>query len=189
MTIEDQIKKECWDNSFHNLGTSYIFQERVKCYKILIKIITILGLAVPLILGGIVLSYGNKSIVLLIALLIAAPLSILQIALSGISLALGWDDKLAISLESQTDNRIIGEEFEKLAKFPPNNIDEFRMQFEIIKIKDQSRKNQDDKISFSNREIRKGMRYALWIRQKECATCKIIPVAMTPTNCKTCGNF
>lgn len=190
MTIkEEEIRKECWEKSLHALGTSYVFQLKTKFYKVWIRIITILGLVVPLLLGATVAAYGQKSEILGLAILIAAPISIFQIVLSGISLASKWDDQLAYSLESQSENRKISEEYETLAKYPPTDISELEKMFAIIQTKDEARIRQDEKISFSAKENRKGMRYALWIRKKECATCKTIPSSMTPTKCETCGNF
>lgn len=190
MTVkEEEIRKECWDKSLYALGTSYVFQLKTKFYKVWIRIITILGLVVPLLLGATAAAYGQNSNILGIALGIAAPLTIFQIVLSGISLAAKWDDLLAYSLESQSENRKLSEEYETLAKYPPATIEELEKKFAIIQTKDEARIRQDEKISFSAKENRKGMRYALWIRKKECATCKTIPSSMNATKCETCGNF
>lgn len=186
---EEQIRQECWDKSLHALGTSYVFELKTKFYKSWIRIITILGLVVPLLLGATVAAYGQKSGILGVAIAITAPITILQIVLSGISLAVKWDDQLAHSLESQTENRIISEEYENLAKYPPIEINELEKRFAIIKTKDDARIRQDEKISFSAKENRRGMRYALWIRKKECVTCKKVPLSMNPTDCETCGKF
>lgn len=188
-TTEETIRQECWNKSFHALGTSYVFQLKAKSYKTWIRIITILGIVVPLLLGATAAAYGQNSNILGIAITVAAPITIFQIALSGISLVAKWDDQLAYSLESQTENRIISEEYENLAKYPPTATGELERMFSIIKTKDEARIRQDEKITFSAKENRKGMRYALWIRKKECATCKAIPSSMTPTKCDTCGNF
>lgn len=118
-----------------------------------------------------------------------APVTIFQIVFSGISLVYKWDDKFSYSLESQTDNRILSEDFQNLAKYSAIDIHELEKSFVVLKAKDNARNVQDEKIHFSDKENRKGMRYALWIRQKECATCKTIPKSMKSTDCDTCGNF
>jgi mobilome CxxCx(11)CxxC protein len=186
---EESIRKECWNKSLHTLGTSYVFQLKTKYYKKWIRIITILGLVVPLLLGAVVAAYGQNSKVLEIVIIITAPIGIFQIVLSGISLVAKWDDQLAYALESQTDNRVISDEYENLAKWPPLEIEKLEKEFAIIKTKDDARIKQDEKISFSPKENRKGMRYALWIRQKECVTCKKVPLSMAPSSCETCGKF
>lgn len=148
-----------------------------------------MGLVVPLLLGATVAAYGANSAILNIAIAITAPISIFQIVLSGISLASKWDDQLAYSLESQSENRILTEAYEELAKYPPTDLIEHKRRFDVIKAKDDARIRQDEKVSFSIKENRRGMRYALWIRKKKCGTCQIVPTSMTPSNCDTCGNF
>jgi len=189
MTKEEQIKQDCWDNSLMTIGTSYVFTQKAKRYKIYIRTITILGLIVPLLLGALVAAYGQNSSILTIAIVITAPIAILQVVLSGISLVLKWDDLLAYSLESQTENRILFDEYQKLAKYSTTDILELEKQFYILKVKDNARTVQDEKITFTGKENRKGMRYGLYILKRQCATCNTIPQSMTPTDCNTCGNY
>ncbi len=189
MTKEDQIRQECWDKALHSLGTSYIFSLKASNFKMRIRLISVLGVIAPLLLGATAAAYGLDSKLTTLALSVTAPIAIFQIVFSGISLNYKWDDQFAYALESQTDNRIISEHFQHLGKYSASDINELEKQFEIWKAKDNARAVQDDKIKFTDKENRKGMRYALWIRQKECATCKTIPTSMTPTQCMTCGNF
>jgi len=189
MTKEEQIRQECWDKAIHTLGTSYVFSLKGNIYKKRIKIIAVLGIVAPLLLGATATAYGLASNLTVIALIVTAPVTIFQIVFSGISLVYKWDDKFSYSLESQTDNRILSSDFENLGKYSATDIHELEKQFEVLKAKDNARTVQDEKIHFSDKEYRKGMRYALWIRQRECTTCKIAPKSMKPTDCDTCGNF
>lgn len=189
MTKEEQIRQECWDKSLHTLGTSYVFLLKANTFKKRIRFISVLGVVAPLLLGATAAAYGQNSIITTLALTITAPIVVFQIVFSGISLVYKWDDLFAYSLESQSDNRIISDNFKNLGKYSASDINELEKQFDILKTKDNARTIQDEKIKFTDKENRKGMRYALWIRQKECATCKLVPTSMTPTNCKTCGNF
>jgi mobilome CxxCx(11)CxxC protein len=70
----------------HCLGTSYIFSLKAKTYKTRIRIITILGVVVPILIGATATTYGQSSTVLTIAISITALLAILQAVLSAISL-------------------------------------------------------------------------------------------------------
>ncbi len=189
MTSITDIQKDCWDNSLHCLGTSYVFSEKANSAKKRIRLITILGIIVPLCLGGVAASYGANSKILVWAISIAAPLSILQLILSAVSLVYKWDDTMAYSLESQTDNKMITDEYQHLAKNPLSTIPEMQNAFDFIKVKDRNRETQDNKITFTTKDNRKGMRYALWIMRRACATCGQIPPSMNPSNCNTCGNF
>jgi len=183
---EERLRRACWDAALHALGTSYVFQEKAKTYKTRIRIITVLGLAVPLLLGATLAAFGQKSNLPGIALSVTAPIAIIQIVLSGVSLVYKWDDTLAYSLESLADNRILSDEYKTLAEFPPTDLIN---QFALIKTKDNARIAQDEKMSISAKEKRIGMHYSLWILRKECETCKVVPTSMTATKCDTCGNF
>ncbi|WP_367864385.1 mobilome CxxCx(11)CxxC protein [Pedobacter sp. WC2423] len=185
----EQLRSDSWSKSLNALGTSYIFQEKVKVYKRLIRLITVFGIAAPLLLGATLAAYGGNSIVLIIAVTITAPITIAQVLLSAVSLVYKWDEQLAYSLESLTDNRVISEQYEEIAKFPPTSLLEHETKYSLLKARDDFRTAQDEKIVFTSKENCKGMRYALWIRKKECATCKLIPINMSPTECQTCGKF
>ena len=189
MSKEEQIRQECWVKSLHALGTSYIFSLKGNTFKNRIRFISVLGVVAPLLIGATAAAYGLNSSFTTLALSIAAPITVFQIVFSGISLVYKWDDQFAYSLESQSDNRNISEEFETLGKYGSTDIIALEKQFEKLKAIDNARTIQDEKIRFSEKENRKGMRYALWVRQKECATCKMIPTSMEPSNCKTCGTF
>jgi mobilome CxxCx(11)CxxC protein len=144
---------------------------------------------VPLLLGGVAATYGSNSSVLIWALIIAGPISIAQLVLSGVSLVYKWDDLLAYSLESQTDNRQLSDSYQTLAKFPPADLNDLDSQFSVLKAKEEARNNQDDKVSFSDKENRLGMRYGLFIFKRKCEGCKEQPISMIPTKCGICGNF
>lgn len=192
MTKEEQIRQECWDKAIHTIGTSYVFSLKANTYKKRIKIITALGVVAPLLLGATVAAFGLNSKLSSFILLVAAPVTIFQIVFSGISLVYKWDDLFSYSLESQTDNRIISDDFQNLGKYSATDISELEKQFEVLKARDNARTVQDEKINFSGKDKRRGMRYALWLRQRECTTCKKIPPSIKPTSCEfcdTCGNF
>ncbi len=185
----EELRIECWNRALNARGTSYIFSIRADKYKRLIRLITVLGIIVPILLGGVVATYGAKSNVLIWTIVIAAPISVIQLLLSGVSLVYKWDDQLAYSLESQTDNRQLSEEYEALAKFPPPDLNVFKSDFQILKTKEAARTNQDDKVRFSDKENRRGMRYGLMIFKRECLGCKKQPLSLKPSECDICGNY
>lgn len=184
-----QIQNECWVKLTHCLGTSYIFGEKAKKIKIFLKSISILGIVVPVLIGGVAATYGANSEYLIWALIITGPITITQLILSVLSLVLKQEDKLAYAMESQTDNRVLYEEYKRLAQNPLATAQAMQTTFDLINAKDQARTTQDEKYTFTERENRKGMRYALKITQRPCATCHKTPTNMTPSNCETCGNF
>ena len=186
---EKRIRQNCWEKAIQCLGTSYIFQVKAKEYAKYLKYITILGIIVPLITGGIAMGYGQYSQYLSYFLVIAVPLSIFQVILSSIALIYKWEDNLSYSLESQSENRKLSEDFKQLAENTSITSAELEHKFELFKTMDDARSKQDEKITFSSKENCKGMRYALKIFQIECAICKKVPIDMEPTNCDNCGKF
>lgn len=183
----DAILIECWNKALHCLGTSYVFQKKAEKYEKWIRYNTILGLIVPLSVGSMALSYGLQSPSFAYVIAVAIPLSTLQIIISGISLANKWDTKLAYSLESQTANRILYDKYTDLVKFGSN--ESLQVDFNLIKAEDNARNTQDEKYTFTGKETRRGMRYALYIAQRQCAVCNEKPLSMDPTQCNVCGNF
>lgn len=184
-----QIRQNCHKKAIYCLGTSYIFQEKAKRYARYLKWISILGIIVPLITGGIAMGYGQYSQYLSYFLAIAVPLSIFQVILSSIALIYKWEDNLSYSLESQSENRKLSEDFKQLAKNTSITGIELEHKFELFSTMNDARSQQDEKITFSSKEDCKGMRYALKIFQIECPICKKVPIDMEPTNCDNCGKF
>lgn len=54
-----QIKIEYWDKSLHALGTSYVFSLKAKRLKTALRIISLLGIIIPILLGGILTGYKS----------------------------------------------------------------------------------------------------------------------------------
>ena len=188
-TKTDQIRQDCRDKALHCLGTSYVFQKKAERLEKLSRLISLLGVIVPLLIGGVATTYGFNTQILKWAIWIVAPISLFQLLLSGISLVNKWDSQLSYALESQSENRILSEQYQKLTKFPPSTEVELEKQFDVLSAKDSERTKQDEKVNFSDKENRMGMRYGLMILQRQCVSCKEIPLYMTPTECLVCGKF
>lgn len=186
----EKVKLECWDQYIHTLGTSYIFGERVKFFKFCIKIITLLSLFVPTLLGASLLTWGVNSEIVRVMLIIAGVLSVAQAGLSSISLIYKWDDELIYSMESQTENNLFHDEYKRIAEYFGSNNEVFSLEFQILKTKNAARSVQDNKHPITSREMRLGMRYALLMQQRPCAICKKIPLYMDEkSECGNCGKL
>ncbi|WP_241285517.1 mobilome CxxCx(11)CxxC protein [Chryseobacterium arthrosphaerae] len=187
--MSDQIRQECWEKATHCLATSYVFQQKAINYEKNLRINSMFGIIIPLAIGAIATTYGNNSNYLKTALFISSPFLVIQAILSGISLINKWDHNLSYSLESQTANRILADKFKNLAKYPPSDELELKQKFDILTTEDNERTKQDEKIKFSIRENRKGLRYALMILRINCTICNSTPQNMEPTQCTNCGKF
>ncbi len=182
---DNKIKQQCWDKAVHSYGTGYIFQQRAAILKNRIKILTFFGIAVPLSIGSIVMSFGQHQKILATALIIAGILGMLQLVGSAWSLVAKWDDSYSYSLEATSANYRLSHAYKKLAE--SSSLDKSR--FDLLEQEDQSRMDMDYKQGISENEKREGMRAALKQFQRTCVQCKQVPFSMKPSNCDVCGNF
>lgn len=184
----EQIRQECWDKAQQCLATHYIFRRKSEIYERYIRVNTLLGILTPLTLGAVIATYGLEGDFSKIALLVAGPLSIIQVILSGLAVVNKWDSLLSYSVESLTANRIAYDSFVRLAKYPPADFNQHKNEYEKLSIIASEREMQDEKIHFSPKEDRIGTRYALWIMQRTCPVCKKTPTSSRRSNslCGTC---
>ncbi len=187
-----QIKRDCTRYSINCLGKSHIFTLRAKSLRFWITVVSVSGILVPLVVGGIAGTFGADNDVLIIALIVASPLGLIQLVLSALSLLLKWDDRLAYSMESSTANSNLSEEFQNLRQYAPTDVNDLETEFRILQEREKARDEQDKKYLFRAVEERIGLRYALYIKQIPCVSCQIVPTGREATEvdtCKTCGNF
>lgn len=190
MNEEEQIlRTDAWDKAIHSFGNAYIFSKRADFYKKWIRFVTILGIIVPLTIGATASGYGFNSEILKQTISISIPLTIIQLIISVFALVNNWSDNLSYSLEATNDYGNLSEKFKKLGKYPPNETHILKQQVEITETKYNSRNAQDSKYCIKERELRKGMKYALREFQRPCLGCKKTPVSIIPTECDVCGKF
>lgn len=195
MNTENQIdeynnlRQDCWNDALHSFGTAYIYSKRSRKIGKLLKINNFLGIIVPVVIGGIVTSYNVSADALQIILIIAAPISVLQLILSVLSLTNKWDDSYSYYLESTNDNGQLSNDYTNLAKYPPDHKNDLKSKKDLIDVKYQIRNTSDTKYQLSDMEKREGMRYSLRKFQRKCAGCAVIPVDMKSTTCGVCGEF
>lgn len=188
-TEEEKLKIECWDRALNCYGYSYIFSKRSHFYNKWNRTSTLLGIMVPLAIGGIATGYGKDSIILNYFIYIAIPLSITQLLISGLSLVNNWNDYLSYSFDADKDYNLLSEEYKKLAKSSYEATFDFKKQFEALELKYQIRSESDIKYFISDRERRMGMRWALREFKRKCVGCNEVPISMESTECAVCGNF
>lgn len=185
----DKLRIKCHDQSFHSFGKAYIFQKRAQAYSKLINLNTVLGIIIPVFIGATVLGYGIENQFLQYMMLIAIPLSIFQLLVSTVSVVFKWSDELSYANEAIQSHQYISDRFKKLGEFSKNSFEELDKEYELLNTFSQARKEQDAKHNLKDWELRMGMRYALREFQRECVSCKKIPVSMESTTCPVCGDF
>ena len=187
--LYNKLRQDLFNKALHSYGTGFIRSESSKRIQKSSTILTFLGILVPILVGGIVTTYGTESNILKYAIIIAAPISLVQLVLSVWSIVNRWNEKQAYYLESQIENYSFASKYETLAKFPPEAYEELKKESEKIDLLKHGRDIQDSKEELSEKQKRKGMRYALRKYKRICAGCNIVPISMKPTDCEICGNF
>lgn len=177
----------CRDNAVHTLATSYIFEMRAETLKKRLLWVNYVGLAVPILVGTLVLSFDIDSwnTIKIIAGAILVP----QILINLFSLVGGWVNDLPYANTSAAANDSLSMRFDSLATAPPESPVELKQAIEKLAIEDKARRDQDTAQNIKGTEKRMGMRYALRKFGRSCAGCDLIPKSMKPTDCDVCGNF
>lgn len=193
--LYNALRTEAWNNALHSYGTGYIYKKRASFKRKKLKALTLLGIIVPVLVGGIVTTYDNISPQYLnLIFIVAGTLSLIQLILSVFSLVYNWEDSHSYYLESSNDNFSISTEYEKLFKnFSPDyeskQLKKLEQDKSTVDVKYQIRSSNDNKYPLTQKENREGMRYSLRYFKRSCEGCKIVPIDMKPTNCSVCGNF
>jgi mobilome CxxCx(11)CxxC protein len=189
--MEDLLKKmrqDCWDKALDSLAYSYIYSKKIKRLGVLLNITKVLGIIIPLLLGGLVGSiyYTDKGIMNL-AINVTAPLALIQLLVSATLSVLGSDTKIIEYSTKTAEFALLNSEFEQLAKFPDNNYEAYSKKYEVLieRSKNIGRGNSE----LEDSELRMGMRFGLRNYRRACAGCNETPISMTATKCAVCGNF
>lgn len=192
MPDEDIIRKQVAYISFISYGTSRIFDKRMRELNWKRKVVTFLGVFVPLMIGGVVLSFGLKAAFLPLCIFIAGIASIVQLGFSLWSLVSGWDRSYSDYIASVKENTAIynlaDSIHRKIGKFDENKletlIDDLTERFK--------RREQDDlTLCVNDKELRYANRVSCFYFKKKCYVCDTIPNTLKPKNCECdgCGKF
>jgi mobilome CxxCx(11)CxxC protein len=141
-----------------------------------------------MIVGLLVLAYGHlKSLPVIIA--VAAAIGIGQAAISLWSIVGGWVDGAAYAASSATANDLLAAKYADLAMSPPSDFEEFQHRYELLKVEDRARTEQDFQQGVKEAEKHMGMRAALRKYQRTCVGCGQVPMDMKATDCSICGKY
>ena len=187
--IHNRLRQDAWNNALFSYGYGYLFSHRANKLNKKLILITFLGILTPLLIGGIVTTYGTTSPILKYLLIVTAPISIIQLVISVWSIVANWNTSYAYYLETYLDNYNLAERYENIGKYPSESNKDLKNEIDKIDILRSNRDKQDSKYPLSDKEKRKGMRYALRKYKRSCAGCDTIPTDMKSTECGVCGKF
>ena len=183
---EIELRAHCRDRAFYAYGTARIFEQRAQSLKSGRNWITFLGIAGPLLVGGIVLSFGAKPQLLPFLLIPVGFVSIAQLILSAWSLVRSWDERHAYAIFAIQSNTRLYNQWDALAKRPPSNINE---KVHALAAEDQRQEQSDLTQHITEKEKRYAMRASLHYFGLKCKSCGVKPLSLKPGSCDTCGNF
>lgn len=186
---EEKDRIEAWDRAVYCFGTAKIFEKRLKQLNILNKGAKFIGLAVPLIIGYFVMTFGKENVLSASWFLYtAAILGFVQLSISLWALVDNWDDKLQCYAEFASENIHYSDTFENIGKrYGENKVEYARLLREMIALDGKQRKL-NSKMNISRKENRYAMRYSLFQFERECVECKTIPIVDKPKRgCSICG--
>lgn len=187
---ESKTLAELSHTEFLAYGTTRLFDKRMRSLDWKRKVVTFLGIFVPLMIGGTVLSFGLKVSFLQIFITIAGLATIVQLAFSLWSLVSAWDRAYSDCMASVKENTAIYNQANSIKK-KIGHIDELHLKALVDDLMDryQRREQEDLALGVNDKEIRYATRMACFYFKKNCHVCNNKPITLKPGNCDGCGNF
>jgi mobilome CxxCx(11)CxxC protein len=181
----DNLRITCWDTALHCFGYSYLFKHRYRRYRFWLRVLLFVGLATPLTVGGLAISFGLKPWVITIASIIG----ILQTILSLWAVVHKLDDATVYSNKSGTENDSMAKGYRALGENPPSQKTKFKHEYELLEMRRSIIASSDIEQGITPKELRMAHRAGLREFQRECVACKCVPTDMKSTDCGVCGRF
>lgn len=182
----NQIIQDCKGKEFHAFGTARIFERRARKLKIRRTWLTFLGIVTPVIVGGVVLTFGTQEKLLPYFLTVAGLVGLVQLILSTWSIVAKWDDVYDYSIESSRHNTELYNKFKILVDTNPSDIADL---YKLALKEYGERESKDIAQSVTEKEKRFANRESLKYYKKPCHICENIPKTSKPSECDGCGNF
>ncbi len=183
----DKIRTDCWDKTLDAIGYGYIYQLKIKKINFWLRISKVLGIIIPVFLGGILTSTYNLTEYISMAIWITSPFALGQLVLSTILTINGADENVLKYSTKAAEYSVIETEFRQMARYPNDDEFEYLKKLEILieREKGISKVN----LEVTDEEKRIGMRFGLRELSRKCVGCDKIPLSMNASKCDICGNF
>lgn len=183
----EKLRQDCWDKTLDAIGFGYIYQMKIKKINHWLRASKILGIVIPVFLGGVLTSAYNTPEHLKIAIWITSPFALGQLVLSTILTINGADENILKYSTKAAEYSVLETEFRQLARYPNQNEFEYLKRFEILIEREKGIGKGN--LEVSDREKRIGMRFGLRELSRACVGCEKIPLSMKATDCDICGKF
>jgi mobilome CxxCx(11)CxxC protein len=182
------LRARCWNQRVECFGTAWIFERRAALLRKELLALSYASLILPVLVGGIGLTYGAAAIPTWL-IFGAGAVGLVLLVISAAATVYSWVDALMYATEATTSHLRLSRAYENLAHWPPDDLRDFQHRVELLDAEYQTREDQDARRDVSPAEQRAGMRWALRQFQKECSGCDSAPIDMTPGDCPVCGRY
>ncbi|MCS6236032.1 hypothetical protein G3495_12990 [Shewanella baltica] len=183
---DSEIRDKARDYVFYTFGTTRIFERRAHKLKFRRTWITFLGIVTPVIIGGIVLSFGTDSKLLPYFMTAAGFVGLAQLVLSAYSIVARWDETYEYAVNSLIENTSL---YNKWKSIRDEETTSLHIKYKELKNAYEDRESKDLSQNITDKEKRFANHEALRYFSQKCHQCKQIPVSSKPTKCDACGNF
>lgn len=182
---------ECFKRARDTWGTAEVATLRASRTKRWLRSLNFVGLAVPLVIGGLAIAYSINGAVRLWLVGTASALLIIQTVVALWALTAKWDDNYTDSMRSVAENRRLFRAFDGLLRNRPADPGEFQRRLELLIAEDDATQQYDySRGEWTDAERRYGMRSGLIRMEAKCPSCGIVPKSInTSDDCGACGGF
>ncbi|WP_373696240.1 mobilome CxxCx(11)CxxC protein [Actinomycetospora flava] len=178
------------DRAFHAWATGYIFEKRAQALRKKLQLVSFLGLVVPLVVGGLALSYGVGFSALPVIIIVGSAIGIAQAVVALWSLVATWVEAYDHAVRSAVNNKALTREFEGVARaLTIHDSAAAEIELRTLEARDDAQRDLDTRAGVTEPQKREGMRSALLRTQRKCVRCEKIPESMQPTECGVCGDY
>ena len=173
-------------------ATAAIFARRASRYRRLVEWLTFIGLAIPVVVGGIALADYKDPRFLTEAVVIGVTFAVVIGVLSLWSVVAQWPDNLEYSSSSNADNHRLSSQMKALANQASKPPADFEVRFNELKTLNDVQNASDNRKNISGWEEIYGHRAALRQFNTRCDVCDVVPLSMDMlfwkrNRCPRCG--
>ncbi|MEH6420090.1 mobilome CxxCx(11)CxxC protein [Pseudomonas sp. CGJS7] len=183
----ESLRKRCWDKAFFAFGTARVFERRAEKLRRIRTWLLFLGIAGPLTIGGVAMSFDSSRAWLSALIAVVALVLLVQLIMSAWGLVARWDEQYESAVNSVVINNELFNGFSDLARGASNLIS---MDYAILNERNRAQEVADSKYPLTSYEKRYAMRLSLIQFQRECEQCRQRPQSINEaSDCVVCGNL
>lgn len=175
----------CFEKEFYAFGTAWHFEQRAQLFARRIKKLTWFTFALPLLFGGLVLTFDNPTIGYY-ARIASGVLGVTALLWALWGLVENWGDAMGGAQRSMIENNRLYEAWKDVKELKG---DAFVVEYGKLQARDSSQASADLLTGVKDREKRRMMRKTLMHYSMACKTCGQTPTSIKSkffSKCETC---